>query len=100
MLLEIKKELTGLNMRNSLLLILLFLHTIVNAQQTYSNNREKFVKEFQKSLMEFGKGEFHDFAKKDLPVILLETADFPESYFSKMVETCNLMETKKLKPYP
>jgi hypothetical protein len=68
--------------------------------QTYSNNREKFTKEFQKSLTDFGKGEFHDFAKKQLPVMLLETSDFPEAYFTKMVETCNLMETKKLKPYP
>ncbi len=68
--------------------------------QTYSNNREKFVKEFQKSLTEFGKGDFHDFAKKDLPFILLETTDFPQEYFDKMVETCNLMQTKNLSPYP
>ena len=87
-------------MRNSLLLALLFIQTLVSAQQTYTNNREKFVKEFQKSLTEFGKGEFHDFAKKDLPAILLESSDFPENYFTKMVETCNLMESKKLKPYP
>jgi hypothetical protein len=68
--------------------------------QTFSNNREKFTKEFQKSLTDFGKGEFMDFAKKQLPVMLLETSDFPEGYFTKMVETCNLMESKKLKPYP
>lgn len=68
--------------------------------QTYSNNKEKFVKEFQKSLNEYGKGEFHDFAKKELPILLLETTDFPNDYFSKMVETCNLIEAKKLKPYP
>ena len=68
--------------------------------QTYSNNREKFVKEFQKALNEYGKGEFHDFAKKEFPVLLLETSDFPDNYFAKMVETCNLMETKRLDPYP
>ncbi len=68
--------------------------------QTYSNDREKFVKEFQKALSEYGKGEFHDFAKKEFPVLLLETSDFPDRYFTKMVETCNLMETKRLKPYP
>ncbi|MFN5912307.1 MAG: hypothetical protein ACK45H_13285, partial [Bacteroidota bacterium] len=70
------------------------------SQETYSTNREKFVKEFQKALTEYGKGEFHDFAKKDLPAILLESADFPENYFVKMVETCNLMASKNLKPYP
>ena len=50
--------------------------------QTYSNNREKFVKEFQKALNEYGKGEFHDFAKKEFPVLLLETSDFPDNYFA------------------
>ena len=56
--------------------------------------------EFQTSLNEFGKGDFHDFAKKTLPQMLLESSEFPEAYFTKMVETCNLMVTKKLKPYP
>lgn len=68
--------------------------------QSYSNDREKFVKEFQKTLNEYGKGDFADFAKKELPVMLLESSDFPNEYFSKMVATCNLMETKRLKPYP
>lgn len=86
-------------MRGILVLFTVFFSLALTAQ-TYSNNRDKFVKEFQKSLSEFGKGDFHDFAKKDLPVLLLETAEFPESYFSKMVETCNLMTSKNLKPYP
>ncbi len=68
--------------------------------QNYSNDREKFVKEFQKSLSEYGKGEYQDFSKKEFPQLLLETNEFPEKYFSRMVETCNLMETKKLKPFP
>ncbi len=68
--------------------------------QSYSNDREKFVKEFQKVLSDYGKGEFHDFAKKELPVMLLEGNSFPNDYFSKMIETCNVMETKRLKPYP
>ena len=74
--------------------------SFVSFSQTFSNNREKFTKEFQKSLIDFGKGEFHDFAKKTLPFILLETTFFPDTYFTKMVETCNLMETKKMSPYP
>lgn len=86
-------------MRGILVLFTVFFSLALTAQ-TYSNNRDKFVKEFQKSLSEFGKGDFHDFAKKDLPLLLLETTEFPESYFSKMVETCNLMTSKNLKPYP
>lgn len=68
--------------------------------QSYTENREKFVKEFEKSLSEYGGGDYHDFAKKELPVMLLETNEFPEEYFRKMVATCNLMEQKKLKAYP
>ncbi len=68
--------------------------------QTFSNDREKFTKEFQKSLTDYGKGEFHDFAKKTLPTMLLQTSLFSDAYFTKMVETCNLMETKKMSPFP
>lgn len=68
--------------------------------QTYSKDRAKFVKEFQKALSEFGKGDFTDFAKNDLTPMLLESTEFPEKYFTKMVETCNLLEAKKLDPYP
>jgi hypothetical protein len=87
-------------MKALLSILAVMVTTVLFGQQTFSNNREKFVKEFQKALSDYGKGEFHDFAKKDLPKILLETSDFPENYFSKMVETCNLMQTKNLKPYP
>lgn len=68
--------------------------------QTFSDDREKFVKEFKKKLSEYGAGEYQDFAKNELPELLLESTDFSASYFSKMVETCNLMESKKLKTFP
>lgn len=70
------------------------------AQDLFSTDREKFVKEFQKVLIEYGKGEYQDFAKKTLPGSLLETQDMSEKTFGRMVETCNLMITKKLSPYP
>lgn len=74
--------------------------SMMSWSQTYSNDRAKFVKEFQKALSDFGKGEFTDFAKKDLTPMLIETSDFPDNYFTKMVATCNLLEAKKLDPYP
>jgi len=80
--------------------VMMLTFTAFSQVTTYSNNREKFVKEFQKALTDYGRGEFHDFAKKQLPQMLMETSDFPENYFSKMVETVNQMELKKLKPYP
>ncbi|MBL1279197.1 MAG: hypothetical protein COA33_002950 [Fluviicola sp.] len=66
----------------------------------FSNDKEKFIKEFQKALAEYGKGEYQEFAKKKLPVLLLESNTFSTAHFSKLVETCNFMLTKKLKPYP
>jgi hypothetical protein len=79
--------------------ILLLSITVAHAQ-SYSNNREKFVKEIQKIMKEYGKSDVDDFLKKELAITLLETSDFSDAYFTKMVETCNLMESKKLKPYP
>ena len=87
-------------MKHFLLLLSIVVLSLGYSQETYTNNREKFVKEFQKSLTEFGKGEYHDFAKKDLPAMLLESNELADDYFSRMVQTCNLMDTKKLKPYP
>lgn len=79
--------------------MMLFLSCAAFAQ-TYSNNRDKFVKEFQKVLSEFGAGNYQEFAKKELPVILLESNEVPDAYFTRMVETCNLLETKRFKAYP
>ena len=69
-------------------------------QMTFSNNRDKFVREFDRSLNELGRSEFKDFTNKALPKLLLESSEFPDAYFNKMVETCNKMAAKNLKPYP
>lgn len=69
-------------------------------QMTFSNSRDKFVREFDRSLNELGRSEFRDFTNKALPRLLLESSDFPDIYFTKMVETCNKMTQKNLKPYP
>ena len=74
--------------------------TGISVAQSYPNDREKFTKYFHKVLTEYGKGEFRDFAKDDLPKMLLESNEFSNDYFNRMVATCNLMETKRLNPYP
>jgi len=79
-------------------IIVFFSFTVMG--QTYSNNREKFVKEFQKQISEYGKGESKAFAKKKLPEMLLESSDISEEYFIRMVTTCNLIVEKRFKPYP
>ena len=82
------------------LLCLVMLTSYVSWSQSFPTSREKFVKEFEKQLNEYGKGEFRDFAKKEFPFLLLETSDFPDEYFNRMVETCNTFESKRLKVYP
>lgn len=82
------------------LLCLLMLTSHVVWSQSFPNSREKFVKEFEKQLNEYGKGEFRDFAKKEFPMLMLETSDVSDEYFNRMVATCNMFETKRLKVYP
>jgi len=82
------------------LLCLLMMTSYVSWSQTFPNSREKFVKTFEKELNDYGKGEYRDFAKEEFPNLLLETSNFPDEYFNKMVETCNTFEEKRLKVYP
>ncbi len=72
----------------------------VTFSQSYPDDRDKFVKQFEKLLREYGNGDYQTFAKKTLPTQLLESGDFPDDYFHRMVQTCNLLETKKFKIYP
>ncbi len=82
------------------LVCLLMMVSFMGFSQSFPNTREKFVKDFQKKIAEYGTGDFRDFVKNELTPLLLEGQEFPNDYFSKMVETCNLMETKRLKVYP
>ncbi len=81
----------------SCLLTLLILDA---SAQTYENDRAKFVKEFQKQISEFGKGESKAFAKDKLEPLLLESTEFPDAYFTKMVATCNTLVEKRFGTYP
>lgn len=74
--------------------------TFALTAQTYSNDREKFVKEFEKQISEFGRGESKAFATDKLPQLLLESTAFPDAYFTKMVATCNKLEEKRFGTYP
>ncbi len=71
-----------------------------NAQTIFSEDREKFVKEFHKTLSDYGKGDFSQFSKKELPLLLVESNSFSDVLFKKMVANSNLILEKKLKPYP
>ncbi|MBM3186875.1 MAG: hypothetical protein FJZ67_11305, partial [Bacteroidetes bacterium] len=64
--------------------------------QQFSNEREKFAKEWQKILED---ADAQEFAKKELPKFL-KSPKFTDSHFSKMVEACNLFYSKKVPVYP
>lgn len=84
----------------SLLTCALTLLTFGVSAQTYSSDRDKFVKEFQKQISEFGRGESREFAKNTLEPLLLESSDFPDKYFTTMVATCNSLVEKRFGTYP
>lgn len=78
-------------------LLCVFLFGLLSAQ-TFSPNKEKFVKELDKYLSTFDPSTTHDFIKEFEPFLLGN--QMPESHFTKMVDACNLMVTKRLKPFP
>lgn len=95
---SVKFILNGIN--KAMLVAFFLMLSLYSAAQSYPNEREKFVKEFQKMISTVGTANEVNFVKKQLEPMLLTTKEFPDNYFVKMVETCNLMESKKLKVYP
>ena len=87
-------------LKKLVLFVGIILSSIICTAQSFTFEKDKFVKEFEKALNDFGRGDFRDFSKKDLPEMLLESNLFPTNYFTKMVETCNLMEAKRMPAYP
>ena len=65
--------------------------------QGFTPEREKFVKEFHKTLSDYGKGDHNEFSKKLLPAMLVDGTVFPEALFKRMVTTSDLILEKKLK---
>jgi hypothetical protein len=87
-------------MIKSVLLFALVLTAFGAFSQSYPKDKKEFVKTFQSLTSEYLSKEQKDFIKDELQVSLVELNTFPDSYFQQMVATCNLMESKKLKPYP
>ncbi len=97
---SIYKKISMNKVVSSYVIFIIVLITSFSKAQTYSQNREKFVKELMNGLSDIKTSDPRDFAKNELKNMLIETSDFPDDYFKRMVETCNLLETKKLHTYP
>ena len=81
--------------------ILLFT-SLVNfsfSQMVFTVDREKYIKDLQSTFSDFGKGDYNNLTKKQLPE-LFESGAISEQSFVKLVATSNLILEKKLKPYP
>jgi hypothetical protein len=87
-------------MRMNKILVILFVNlTYVSFNvysQQFSNEKEKFVKEWQKMLEDPNAQEF---VKKELPKYF-KSPKFSDSHFSNMVDACNLFYSKKVPIYP
>ena len=80
-------------------ILFLFSSNLIYAQ-TYTENRESFVKVLMNKLEVIKSETPRNFVRDELKVMLLETSDFSDEYFKRVVETCNLIESKKLSVYP
>ncbi len=80
--------------------LLILISNGLTLAQGFTENREKFVKEFHKTLSDYGKGDFSEFSKKILPELLVETNGFSDQQFKRLISTSNIILEKRLKPYP
>jgi len=74
--------------------------TVTGFGQSYPMDKEKFVKVLQSLTSEYLTKEQRNFISDELEVALVKNNSFPEKYYTQMVNTCNLLESKKLKAYP
>ncbi len=84
---------------NKVLSLVLFLASFSLWGQ-YSMDKAKFVKEFQTALSPYGRGELAKFVKDELSVMLIQTNEMPDKYFTNMVTTCNALVAKRMDVYP
>jgi hypothetical protein len=74
--------------------------TFSSVAQTFSNDKEKFIKEFDKLMRSSTSADLDPFIQDELTPILIEADRFPQDYFEKMIQTSNFLIEKRLKPYP
>ncbi|MCO5259014.1 MAG: hypothetical protein M9916_02610 [Crocinitomicaceae bacterium] len=87
-------------MKNTMLFLLLIIGSYSYSQTTYSNDRAKFIKELQSSMAQYATDEQSQFVKKELSVMLLQTTEFPDRYFTNLVATCNTLISKRFSVVP
>lgn len=87
-------------LRRGLIYLLFFLVVQPFIAQELPNDRARFVKDFDRMIRQSTSENLRSFTRDQLGNMLLETSDFPEEYFQRMVETANTMMERRLKPHP
>ncbi len=83
--------------------VLFFILSVVVSEvsaQTFPSDRTKFAKQLLTVTQQSATQKDQEFIKNVLSPYLLSEANMSNDVFNKMVETCNLMDTKKLRFYP
>lgn len=68
--------------------------------QTFSNDRDKFVKEFEKMMKQQHPDNLKSFFKEEFGPLVTTSSDFPDFIFNRLVQTSNAMIDGRLKAYP
>ena len=87
-------------MRNFLILIVCFLTIQTAWTQTFKNDREKFLKDFDKLMRSSTSNNLSDFIDTKLTPMIAQPGNFPDDYFERMISTANLMLEKRHRAYP
>lgn len=87
-------------MKKWLLVVCVATINVVSWSQSYPEDREKFVKALIANTNDYLDKKDKDFLRDEFTPAMTKTMEIPDAYFKQMVATCNLMESKRLKPYP
>tara|TARA_B100000508_G_scaffold125643_1_gene109714 strand:- start:4144 stop:8742 length:4599 start_codon:yes stop_codon:yes gene_type:complete len=80
--------------------LIIVLSVSISWSQTFSNNREKFIKEFDKLMRSSTSTNLSDFIDNKLTPMIAVPGNFPDDYFERMVSTSNMMIEKRHRAFP
>lgn len=87
-------------MRNFIIVLICTLTFQTLWSQTFENNREKFLKDFDKLISSNTSNNLSNFIDNQLTPMIAQQGQFPDDYFERMVGTANLMLEKRHRAYP
>lgn len=68
--------------------------------QTFSDDRTRFIREFERTMRQSGAENMRSFVREEFGPFLLESNQFSNQRFQQMISTSNAMIEKRVKVYP